>query len=131
MKADQIKVNRHSICISYAVIGLNVDIVPVQYCGDPDDRDYLFPFDGGEPVLTSIPLHLQFIRIRKTLQKDDFAQVVRLVKWWVRKQKEKDEVFHIACFGLAWNSEFSGLHQVRWKSPKSQYFVNEWKVHTN
>jgi hypothetical protein len=65
MKADQIKVNRHSICISYAVSGLNVDIVPVQYCGDPDDRGYLFPFDGGEPVLTSIPLHLQFIRIRK------------------------------------------------------------------
>ena len=98
MKADQIKVNRHSVCISYAVSGLNVDIVPVQYCGDPDDRGYLFPFDGGDPVLTSIPLHLQFIRIRKTLQKDHFAQVIRLVKWWVRKQREKDEDFRLKSF---------------------------------
>ena len=98
MKADQITVNRHSVCISYAVSGLNVDIVPVQYCGDPDDRGYLFPFDGGDPVLTSIPLHLQFIRIRKMLQKDHFAQVVRLSKWWVRKQREKDEHFRLKSF---------------------------------
>lgn len=98
MKADQIKVNRHSVCVSYAVSGLNVDIVPVQYCGDPDDRGYLFPFDGGDPVLTSIPLHLQFIRIRKALQKDYFAQMVRLVKWWVRKQREKDEDFRLKSF---------------------------------
>ena len=98
MKADQIKVNRHSVCVSYAVSGLNVDIVPVQYCGDPDDRGYLFPFDGGDPVLTSIPLHLQFIRIRKALQKDHFAQMVRLLKWWVRKQREKDEDFRLKSF---------------------------------
>src|SRR5258708_2976730 len=91
MKPDQIKVNRHSVCIKYAVSGLNVDVVPVQYKGDPDDRGYLFAFDGGEPVLTSIPLHLAFIRKRKARQKDDFAQVIRLVKWWVRLQKVKDE----------------------------------------
>ena len=55
MKPDQIKPNRHSVCIKFAVSGLNVDVVPVQYRGDPDDRGYLFAFDGGEPVLTSIP----------------------------------------------------------------------------
>jgi tRNA nucleotidyltransferase (CCA-adding enzyme) len=65
MKPDQIKANRHSVCIKYAVSGLSVDVVPVQYKGDPDDRGYLFAFDGGEPVLTSIPLHLAFIRKRK------------------------------------------------------------------
>ncbi len=60
MKHDQIKPNKHSVCIKYAVSGLSVDVVPVQYKGDPDDRGYLFAFDGGEPVLTSIPLHLTF-----------------------------------------------------------------------
>jgi tRNA nucleotidyltransferase (CCA-adding enzyme) len=98
MKPDQIKVNQHSVCITYAVSGLNVDIVPVQYKGDPADRGYLFAFDGGKPVLTSIPLHLAFIRKRKAAQKDHFAQVIRLVKWWVRLQKINDEAFRLKSF---------------------------------
>lgn len=98
MKPDQIKPNRHSVCIKYAVSGLSVDVVPVQYKGDPDDRGYLFAFDCGKPVLTSIPLHLAFIRKRKARQKDDFAQVIRLVKWWVRLQKGKDEDFRLKSF---------------------------------
>jgi tRNA nucleotidyltransferase (CCA-adding enzyme) len=35
MKPDQIKPNRHSVCIKYAISGLSVDVVPVQYKGDP------------------------------------------------------------------------------------------------
>jgi hypothetical protein len=98
MKPDQITVNRHSVCIKYAVSGLSVDVVPVQYKGDPDDRGYLFAFSGGQPVLTSIPLHLAFLRKRKAQQKDHFAQVVRLVKWWVRQQKSKDDEFRFKSF---------------------------------
>jgi tRNA nucleotidyltransferase (CCA-adding enzyme) len=98
MKPDQIKPNRHSVCIKYAVSGLSVDVVPVLYKGDPDDRGYLFAFDGGKPVLTSIPLHLAFIRKRKTQQKDHFAQVVRLFKWWVRQQKSNDDSFRLKSF---------------------------------
>jgi len=98
MKPDQIKPNNHSVCIKYAVSGLSVDVVPVQYKGDPEDRGYLFAVDGGKPVLTSIPLHLAFIRKRKAQQKDHFAQVVRLVKWWVRLQKIKDEGFKLKSF---------------------------------
>jgi tRNA nucleotidyltransferase (CCA-adding enzyme) len=98
MKPDQIKPNKHSVCIKFAVSGLNVDVVPVQYKGDPDDRGYLFAFDGGDPVLTSIPLHLTFIRKRKDAQKMHFAQVIRLVKWWVRLQKSKDDAFRLKSF---------------------------------
>ena len=98
MKPDQIKPNNHSVCIKYAVSGLSVDVVPVQYKGDKDDRGYLFAVDGGKPVLTSIPLHLAFIRRRKAQQKDHFAQVIRLVKWWVRLQKNKDEGFKLKSF---------------------------------
>jgi tRNA nucleotidyltransferase (CCA-adding enzyme) len=98
MNADQIKPNRHSVCIQFAVSGLSVDVVPVKYKGDPDDRGYLFAFDGGDPVLTSIPLHLAFISKRKTAQKDHFAQVIRLVKWWVRLQKKKDSEFKLKSF---------------------------------
>jgi tRNA nucleotidyltransferase (CCA-adding enzyme) len=98
MKPDQIKPNKHSVCIKYAVSGLSVDVVPVQYKGDPGDRGYLFAFDGGKPVLTSIPLHLEFIRRRKARQKDHFAQIVRLIKWWVRQQKDKDQSFRLKSF---------------------------------
>ncbi len=98
MKPNQIKANNHSVCIKYAVSGLSVDVVPVQYKGDPHDRGNLFAFDGGEPVLTSIPLHLTFIRKRKAQQKTHFAQVVRLIKWWVRLQKSKDEAFRLKSF---------------------------------
>lgn len=98
MKPDQITPNKHSVCIKFAVSGLNVDVVPILYKGDPDDRGYLFAFDGGDPVLTSIPLHLTFIRKRKAAQKTHFAQVIRLVKWWVRLQKSKDEAFRLKSF---------------------------------
>ena len=98
MKPDQIKPNQHSVCIKFAVSGLSVDVVPVKYKGDPDDRGYLFTNDGGEPVLTSIPLHLAFIRKRKERQKQHFAQVIRLVKWWVRLQRIKDSEFKMKSF---------------------------------
>jgi tRNA nucleotidyltransferase (CCA-adding enzyme) len=98
MKSDQITVNQHAVCIKYAVSRLSLDVVPVQYKGDPDDRGYLFAFDRGKPVLTSIPLHLAFIRKRKAQQKDHFAQVVRLLKWWVRLQKIKDGGFRLKSF---------------------------------
>jgi tRNA nucleotidyltransferase (CCA-adding enzyme) len=98
MKPDQIQPNNHSVCIKYAVSGLSVDVVPVQYKGDPDDRGYLFATDSGKPVLTSIPLHLEFIRKRKAQQKDHFAQVIRLAKWWVRQQKAKNEKFRLKSF---------------------------------
>src|SRR5947209_14794228 len=42
MKPEQITVNTHSVSIKYAVSGLTVDVVPVLYEGDPDDRGYLF-----------------------------------------------------------------------------------------
>jgi tRNA nucleotidyltransferase (CCA-adding enzyme) len=99
MKADQISANDHSVCIKYAVSGLSVDVVPVLLQEDAaDDRGYLFAGAGGKPVLTSIPLHLAFIRKRKALQPDDFAQTVRLMKWWVRQQKMKDGEFKLKSF---------------------------------
>jgi tRNA nucleotidyltransferase (CCA-adding enzyme) len=98
MAPTQITPNAHSVCIKYAVSGLSVDVVPVQYKGDPDDRGYLFASDGGKPVLTSIPLHLKFIRKRKSQQKHHFAQIVRLVKWWVWQQKSGDPEFRFKSF---------------------------------
>ena len=98
MDPSQISPGNHCIRISFRGTGLDVDVVPVYYEGDPDDRGYLYARDTGERVLTSIPLHLQFIRSRKNRQKDHFAQVIRLVKWWGKTQKRESDSFRLKSF---------------------------------
>ena len=48
-------------------------------------------------MLTSIPLHLQFLRRRKD-RDQHCAQVIRLVKWWARRQKAERDGFKCKSF---------------------------------
>jgi tRNA nucleotidyltransferase (CCA-adding enzyme) len=98
MKDDQFVPQQHCVTVSFAGSGLDVDVVPVIYEDDKDDRGYLIVKDTGDRVLTSIPLHLEFLRKRKNAQPIHFAQVVRLVKWWVRKRKSENESFRFKSF---------------------------------
>jgi hypothetical protein len=84
--------------ISFRGTGLDVDVSPVHYSGDADDRGYLYARDTGKRLLTSIPLHLKFIRKRKDAQPDDFAQVVRFIKSWVKERKKADSSFRLKSF---------------------------------
>lgn len=90
MAPEKIKVDGPAITISFSGTGIDVDIVPVYYLGDPQWRGYLWDRRSGEKILTSIPQHLEFIRKRKDTQPTHFAQTVRLAKWWAR-QREKDD----------------------------------------
>lgn len=84
----------HCITIFFKGIGLDVDVVPVIEDDNPDDDyGYLMTKDSGDRVLTNITLHLEFIQKRKDAQPDHFKQVIRLLKWWVRQQKLKDNSF--------------------------------------
>lgn len=76
----------HSVKIHFHGSGLDVDVTPVVYAGLPDDRGDLI-LKSGERVETSIPLHLEFIRRRKTLYGKDYAQIIRFLKFWAREQK--------------------------------------------
>lgn len=93
----KIKPVTHCVRISFTGTGLHVDISPVHYYGKADDIGYLLSKDG-KTVETSIPRHLAFIRKRKDLHPDHFAQVVRLVKWWILQQKEADDTFRFKSF---------------------------------
>jgi tRNA nucleotidyltransferase (CCA-adding enzyme) len=95
---ERISPGMHCVRISFSGTELDVDVVPVHYEGDPDDRGYVVVLETGQRVLTSIPLHLKFIRKRKEKQPDHFAQVVRLVKWWVREKKATDQSFKMKSF---------------------------------
>lgn len=99
MKPDQFKPQTHCVTINFRGSGLNVDVVPVLYEGDEEDRGWLVRKKTGERVLTSIPLHLKFMSDRKERYGDDYKQLIRIVKWWKR---EKDLRFKSFMIELLW-----------------------------
>lgn len=99
MKPDQFEPQTHCVTINFRGSGLDVDVVPVLYEGDEDDCGWLVRKHTGERVLTSIPLHLQFMRDRKRLYGDDYQQLIRIVKWWKR---QKDLRFKSFMIELLW-----------------------------
>lgn len=96
--ADQIKPQTYSVTVSFRGSGLDVDVVPVLYAGDPEWRGNLISQDDGSFLETSIPLHLEFARKRKRKQETHFAQVVRLAKFWARRMKQEHEDFRFKSF---------------------------------
>jgi tRNA nucleotidyltransferase (CCA-adding enzyme) len=97
VKPEQIQPSTHCATINFRGTGLSVDVSPVIYEGGEDDRGYLVTKEGTR-VLTSIPLHLQFIRKRKDKWPHHFRQVIRLVKWWIKEQKRLDDNFRFKSF---------------------------------
>lgn len=95
---EQIKPQTYSVTVSFSVSGLDIDVVPILYDGDPQWYGNLVNQDDGSFLKTSIPLHLEFIRRRKQAQERHFAQVVRLVKFWVRNMKSQREGFRFKSF---------------------------------
>lgn len=98
MAPDQIQPATHCVRITFKGTGLDVDVSPVHYDGDPQWRGHLFNRETGKPLMTSIPMHIDFIRKRKKAQPDDYAQMVRLVKWWVKQRKKNDDSFRLKSF---------------------------------
>lgn len=95
---EQFEQQDHCVTLTYKASGLNVDVVPVIYEGAADDFGYLITKGSGTRVLTSVPKHIAFITRRKEAHPGDFAQVVRLVKWWVKQLKEADPSFRFKSF---------------------------------
>lgn len=97
-KPDQVQPQTYSVTVSFRGSGLDVDVVPILYYGDSQWRGNLVSQDDGSFLETSIPLHLEFARKRKRAQQTHFAQVVRLVKYWVRQTKAEREGFRFKSF---------------------------------
>ena len=95
---DQVKTKKHSITVSFCRTGLDVDVVPILYSNDPDWYGRLVSQDDGSFLETCIPRHLKFLQKRKEVQPQDFAQVVRLIKFWVRNLKREDPDFRFKSF---------------------------------
>lgn len=95
---DQVTPQTYSISVSFKGTGLDVDIVPILYSGDKNWYGNLVSQDDGSFLKTSIPLHLDFIRKRKQKNYQHFSQVIRLVKFWARKEKRERDGFRFKSF---------------------------------
>lgn len=97
-KPEQIVRKEYSVAVNFITTGNEVDVVPILYENDPEWRGYLVSQDTGDKLMTSIPLHLDFIKKRKTANDQHYAQVVRLLKFWCKIQKQADEGFRFKSF---------------------------------
>lgn len=97
-KPDQITPQTYSVTVSFRGSGLDIDVVPILYTGDPDWYGNLVSQDDGSFLKTCIPRHLAFIKKRKEAHEHNFAQVVRLVKFWTRKVKRENDGFRMKSF---------------------------------
>jgi len=95
---DQVKPQTYCITVSFKGTGLDVDIVPILYYGDDNWYGNLVSQDDGSFLKTSIPLHLDFIKKRKQKHDQHFSQVVRLIKFWARKEKRERDGFRFKSF---------------------------------
>lgn len=97
-KPEQVQPKTYCVTVSFKGSGLDVDIVPILYNGDPDWYGNLVSQDDGSFLETCIPRHIEFIRTRKKKQDTYFAQVVRLAKYWVQNVKSERDGFRFKSF---------------------------------
>jgi tRNA nucleotidyltransferase (CCA-adding enzyme) len=90
LAAEQFSSQQHCVTVSFRGTGLDVDVVPVLYENGDDDRGCLIAKDSGDRLETSVTLHRQFIQRRRRLYGAQFAEYIRLVKWWVDTTKRSD-----------------------------------------
>ena len=95
---DQVQPRTYSVTVSFRGTGLDVDVVPILYNGDPQWFGNLVSQEDGSHLRTSIPLHLEFASKRKKSQETHYAQVVRLAKFWARRMKQEQEGFRFKSF---------------------------------
>lgn len=95
--AEDFVISRHAVGITMRATGLKIDVAPVLYEGEPDDRGYLITRDGRR-VLTSVTLHLRFLNSRASIGGGEYKEFLRLVKAFIKQAKFDDETFKFKSF---------------------------------
>lgn len=112
--AEDFVISDHAVGITMHGSGLKIDVAPVLYEGDADDRGYLVTRQGDR-VLTSVTLHLAFMESRRDAAGPNYRELIRLLKAWIREAKRNDDQLRCKSFLLelivahlwdnGWNSE--------------------------
>jgi hypothetical protein len=117
--ADDFVISDHAVGITMHGTGLKIDVAPVLYEDEPDDRGYLITRQGDR-VLTSVTQHLTFIRTRRVAAGPNYRELIRLLKAWIREAKRNDDQLRCKSFLLellvahlwdeGWNGEQLAVH---------------------
>jgi tRNA nucleotidyltransferase (CCA-adding enzyme) len=97
--AEDFVISDHAVGITMHGSGLKIDVAPVLYEGDADDRGYLVTRQGDR-VMTSVTLHLTFIRNRRNAAGPHYRELIRLLKAWIREAKRNDDQLRCKSFML-------------------------------
>lgn len=84
--ASDFEISHHAVGITMRVSGLKIDVAPVLYEGEPDDRGYLVT-STGDRVLTSVTLHKEFLNSRRAQAGPEYKEFIRLIKAFVHRAK--------------------------------------------
>jgi tRNA nucleotidyltransferase (CCA-adding enzyme) len=95
--ADDFVISDHAVGITMRGSGLKIDVAPVLYTGEPDDRGYLVTRQGDR-VLTSVTLHLRFLQSRRDAAGPEYRELIRLLKAWIREAKRVDDQLRCKSF---------------------------------
>lgn len=97
--AEDFQISHHAVGITLRGSGLKVDVAPVLYEGEAQDRGYLVTREG-QRVLTSVTMHLAFIRARRGKAGLGYPELIRLLKGWIREAKRLDPELRCKSFLL-------------------------------
>ncbi|MGI6869869.1 CBASS oligonucleotide cyclase [Amycolatopsis sp. 3B14] len=97
--ADDFVISQHAVGITLRGSGLKVDVAPVLYTGEDDDKGFLVTRQG-QRVLTSVTLHLRFIGDRRKAAGPGYTELIRLLKAWIREAKSRDPYLRCKSFLL-------------------------------
>lgn len=97
--AEDFKVSDHAVGITMRASGLKIDVAPVLYEGEPNDRGHLITRQGDR-VLTSVTQHLTFINARASVAGPGYKELIRLLKAWIARSKYEDDDFRFKSFLL-------------------------------
>lgn len=95
--AEDFEISRHAVGITMKGSGLKIDVAPVLYEDQPDDRGHLITREG-ERVLTSVTLHLAFLNTRKAAAGAEYKEFIRLVKAFIKHAKFDDDNLKFKSF---------------------------------
>lgn len=98
-EAEDFVISDHAVGITMRSSGLKIDVAPVLYTGEPDDKGYLVTRQGDR-VLTSVTQHLTFTNSRRAAAGAGYKELIRLLKAWISRSKYEDEAFRFKSFLL-------------------------------
>jgi len=86
--ASDFEISHHAVGITMHGTGLKIDVAPVLYEGEPDERGYLVT-RTGDRVLTSVTLHKEFLNKRRASAGPEYREFIRLVKAFIKRAKDQ------------------------------------------